>query len=371
MSDIVEKDLLESARRLLDKGKGEDGAGLREARRFLHRLLEQNPRHADALVCLADTYAREGFLDEAAELLELATAHAEDPIGVQLMLAGFFVEHGLSQRAQEVIKEIGEVPPEHAAEVAFLKGRIAFQLGELKEAAEWLERAVGEEATAEVYCSMGGVYDELGDVMKAKICYETVLGMEPDHLHAYEGLAKICLDEGEPSQALGYLEKGLEVAPGDQGLLLRLGQVHEALSNWDQAAQAYLQVLRASPRDVEAMIGMGRVCVRRKEYDSAERWLTRAQRYDADHPDIYFALGLLFFERGRLEKAAKAFGQCLKLDYEWPEPRFYLGLIREKQGRKLEAILSLRKFLSMSPDGEFATEGKEHLYRLTAERRDG
>lgn len=371
MSDIAEKDLLESARRLLAEGEGAGGGYLAQARRSLHRLLAGNPRNAEALMCLADTYAREGFLDEAAELLELATTHAEDPTDVQLMLAGFLVENGLAQRAQEVIKEIGEVPPRHAAEVAFLKGRIAFQLGELNEAAEWLEKAAGEKATAEVYCSMGGVYEELGDVMKAKICYETVLGMEPDHLHAHEGLAKIYLDEGEPSKALGYLEKGLEAAPGDQGLLLRLGQVHESLSNWDQAAQAYLQVLRASPREVEAMIGMGRVCVRRKEYDSAERWLQRAQKYDPDHPDIYFALGVLFFERDRLEKAAKAFGQCLKLDYEWPEPRFYLGLIREKQGRKLEAILSLRKFLSMSPDGEFAREGKEHLYRLAAQQRSG
>jgi tetratricopeptide (TPR) repeat protein len=82
--------------------------------------------------------------------------------------------------------------------------------------------------------------------------WTTVLRLDPSHLGAYKGLAFLSFRAGELARSLRYLQRAVELAPGDDALRAALERVRQAagarpVPGYSQPAADPLRVLEAEP----------------------------------------------------------------------------------------------------------------------------
>lgn len=85
------------------------------------------------------------------------------------------------------------------------------------------------------YPEMAGAWDlvariqsDRGEGDLAFDAWTTVLGLAPDHIGAYKGLAFLCFRAGDHARSLRYMQRAAELAPDDRALAAGLARVREA-----------------------------------------------------------------------------------------------------------------------------------------------
>ena len=64
------------------------------------------------------------------------------------------------------------------------------------------------------------------------------------------------------------------------------------------------------------------------------------------------------------EQAIKEFKEAARIAPDWAEPYYNLGLVQEKAGKLKEAIISLNKYVQLSPDAPDIAKVREFIYKL-------
>lgn len=117
---------------------------------------------------------------------------------------------------------------------------------------------VAEQGVAR-YPEMAGAYDliarirsDRGEGDLAFDAWTSVLRLDPDHLGAHKGLSFLCFRSGDHTRSLRYLERAVELAPGDAPLRTALARVREAtgakvVPGFIEPAPNPLRALEAEP----------------------------------------------------------------------------------------------------------------------------
>ncbi len=108
---------------------------------------------------------------------------------------------------------------------------------------------VGMRSTA--YGSLGFVYRQMGQPMKAKGCFETALQLAPERTRAMIGLGLVAQDAGDMAQAVRWYSRAVAVQPGDVAYLL-WAQALQHEGNPAEANAIYERLARSSPNLPEA-----------------------------------------------------------------------------------------------------------------------
>jgi len=64
------------------------------------------------------------------------------------------------------------------------------------------------------------------------------------------------------------------------------------------------------------------------------------------------------------EQAIKEFQEAVRIAPDWAAPYYNLGLVQEKAGKLKEAVISLDRYLQLSPNAPDNTEVREFIYKL-------
>ncbi|WP_024513789.1 tetratricopeptide repeat protein [Bradyrhizobium sp. Tv2a-2] len=130
-----------------------------------------------------------------------------------------FVEHartldqaGLRAPAREAWAAILKVIPEHQ-EAASRLGRLAFEDGDLADAASYLERATAAEAPASTWFDLGVVRQDMRNYAAAETAYRKVLDIKPDHAEAALNLGIVLQESGDPDAAMGAYATAYRLRP--------------------------------------------------------------------------------------------------------------------------------------------------------------
>src|SRR5713101_3165460 len=110
---------------------------------------------------------------------------------------------------------------------------------------------VGLRATA--YGNLGSAYRQMGELMKAKQCYQISLQLAPDRPMAMAmiGLGLIAQKDGDLAEAVRQYSRAMAVQPTDVGYLL-LAQALQREGRSDEAKATFERVARFSPNLAEA-----------------------------------------------------------------------------------------------------------------------
>lgn len=264
-----------------------------EAEAELTRALEAPSVRTAALVALGHLALEAGRDAQAISWLEAALAAEPRATRLHYPLAQAYRRLGNEAAAERHLGlrgEIGVAPGDPLTRqleelasgeaIALLRGRLAYQAGDLAGALGWFERA-RERAPTSAAAGIGRAAALAGlerrDEAAAEL--EAVLAREPDQATARFNLATLALSRGDLTAAESHFLRYVEQRPEDREALLALGDVLVRRGAWDRALEVFDRANQAAPgAGPEALLGRARVLLASGRRSEARASLREAEK---------------------------------------------------------------------------------------------
>jgi protein O-mannosyl-transferase len=210
----------------------------------------------------------------------------------------------------------------------------------------------------------------------------------PTACHALLFLGAELVNQGRGAEAIPYLQRVLNVLPGDSYALGALGRANASVGNYPQAefffqqalkarpdlVDAYIQLgemlakqqkpldaidcykkgLQSAPRSIKLLVSLGSLLIQSHKQAEAVAYLRQAVELDSRSYESYYYLGKAFLGLGNNEKAIKSLRKAAELKDNFPEVYNDLGVAYGRSGNPTEALASFKKALELNPGHEAA-----------------
>ena len=256
------------------------------------RVLEKQPRHAEALYLLGSLYAQQGRCAEALPLLDRALA-----------VRPHFTE-ALNNRAV-ALKELGRLPEALAAYDAVLALRPGY---------------------AEAHNNRGITLQALGRWEEAAESYRQAHAANPSYIEPLNNLGIVLKDKNLLAESEAAFRQALAVNPTATDPLNNLGLTLMAQARFEEAIACHDAALALRPDFPQALNSRGASLVALGRFGEARDGYTRALLLKPDYPDVRCNIALSYLSENRLEEALAAFDDVLRQDPELLSARWNRSL---------------------------------------------
>ncbi|MCL2012107.1 MAG: tetratricopeptide repeat protein [Cystobacterineae bacterium] len=187
--------------------------------------------------------------------------------------------------------------------------------GEIVPAAQLYEQVLDRNPSlVGVYLGLTRIALFNGQMEAAKIHAQAAARMGPNNGLAWTLLGIIEEAEGNPKEALQYLEKGVELAPSVFLCQYNYGRVLVTAGGVSMGIAALIEATKLEPRNRDAFLMLGNAYKEAKQYEKAIRSFEAARDIDPKNVETWATLIDLLFE-GKEFKAAQgladaALGNC-------------------------------------------------------------
>lgn len=297
--------------------------------------------------------SKAGKHKEAVQQLKKATELAPESADcwnryyVVLELAGNLKE------AEKALLKAVELEPKNAVYLANL-GVFLARNDERKRAIPFLERAVKVDTkSTEGWFTLGVIYAENRDI-RAKMCLEKDLALEPNDSKAHSTLAYIlhCIKKYEESEAhyrkaIELRRQNMEAWDGLITLLVARNRGKEALALLDDLAIV-------KPNTSKDALDMSALFLKRTRFDDARRCLQLAQKKSRTMSVVdEVQMGQIFRLMGKLDESEQCLRRALRQNPTSGFAMTELGLtLSQQKGKNAEAIKCLRIATHLKPENE-------------------
>jgi tetratricopeptide (TPR) repeat protein/DNA-binding beta-propeller fold protein YncE len=298
-----------SARVLLGLGRN------KEALQRYGRLLELQPRDADALLASAEIHLALGELDPART--------------IALSLVGSPAQEG---RGQYILGRIAlkQEKPEDAV-IAFAR---ATRL-DARQGAAWAGLAEG--------------YLALKDEHKAREALASAAALPDAPAAVFRQLAELEVRAGRHAAALPRLEKAVALQPNDPELRLVLARTYAHVERWHDAANAAREAQRLMPKSVDALVLGAEAAYRQGKNGEAIETLKRAVALDPESYEVNFKLGRSYADNNLYSDAQSHLERAARLNDRSDAPHLVLAQMYANQRSYDAAINSLTLAVALNP----------------------
>ncbi|MCU0236637.1 MAG: sulfatase-like hydrolase/transferase [Acidobacteria bacterium] len=202
---------------------------------------------------------------------------------------------------------------------------------------------------------------QAGDAPGAEKGLREVIAASPGFILAYNHLATMFKEAGQPARAVAILEQGLQRNPGDIRLLSRLGIILADSGEWRRAVPILESCVRQEDFDPENFNFLGIAHYQGGDMAKALQNYARALELDHNYASVHNNIGSVHLrlflgnnDRQAFALAERHFKQALEID-----PRLFaacngLAAAYKKVGRNPEAIRYWRQALAIKPDYDLA-----------------
>jgi tetratricopeptide (TPR) repeat protein len=288
---------------------------LAEAEALYGRILDFEPRHADALHLLGVIAHQTGRTEIAIGLMRRAVAAQPkmwlylSNLGATLRDAGQLAE--AESRLREALRLKRDFPHAHN--------------------------------------SLGNVLRDRDRLDEAEACYRAALRLDPGYTEAHFNLGCALLGLGLFDEAEACYRKALRLAPTLAEAYHGLGAVLQSLGRFGEAETAYRGVIHLKPDSPEAHCNLGNVLVNLGRMDEAEGFYRVALRLRPDYADAYNGLGTVFGKLGRWAEAEACYRDAIGQSPDFFGAYSNLGDVLRNLGRFHEAERCCREALRLEP----------------------
>lgn len=244
------------------------------------------PEYAPAQLLAAEFFLQRNQAEPALETLERATSIApeEQEAWAQRLQLLFSM-----QKYGQII-ELADSASEYAGGNAFVRffTGLSFMLSDRNaEAEEWLEKAAElpgrRNFRSVVYSSLADVKYNLDKWTEAVDAYEMALRLDPDNHGAMNNYAYyLSLREERLDYAEQLAEKAISLEPGNAAYLDTVGWIHHIKGNHDEALQYILKSVETGDASAEVFEHLGDVYNALGDFDNAGVWWRKAFEADPD-----------------------------------------------------------------------------------------
>lgn len=169
-----------------------------------------------------------------------------------------------------------------------------------------LERALAlDDRLAAAYTSMGAVRSKNADFSGAESAFQRAIEIDPNSSTAFHWYGDVLLlNKSQPEAALPLLRRALELDPLSPAVIATLGQILEALGQFDDALKHYRKIVEFEPASPTGYLLIGHFeRFVNGRLDEAVRWYHDSVARDQGNAAARASLGLCYLDLGDAGKA--------------------------------------------------------------------
>ena len=148
------------------------------------------------------------------------------------------------------------------------------------------------------------------------------------------------------TEAVGFLQEALRLAPQNAQALRALAGVHMALNTFDVAAAAYSKAIEINPADAGGYFNLGIALEAMQDFGAAVNAYDHALHVQKDHWKAAFNRGLVYQKVGDHAAAVASYDQTLKINPEEGDACLNKGISLHQLERYGEALTCYQKVLN-------------------------
>jgi len=243
-----------------------------KARGALGTLVRKQSDNYLARHYLAVSLLKLGRIEEGiTELETVASKHPED-LDAIYTLASAYIRNKQLEKARPLVE--GAITRRENAEGHLITGTYYMATQDYRRALVELRRAQQlNPALPELGASLGGAYavTGTGSLETATQMFEAHLQKNPSDFNTLAFLGWLYLESGRMADAEKFLNRALQIRPGDLDVMLHLARIARAKENYDEAAKLLEQVVAAKPDHKQAHVLLALTYFRLKRMDDGNR----------------------------------------------------------------------------------------------------
>jgi tetratricopeptide (TPR) repeat protein len=361
----------------LAKWYGDDLGHPEYAQPYYAQIIQLDPLNVGATRQLASLYKKAGNWQQMGTTLTRALDVATNDIDRKEILTdlGEVLDAHMQQTEQAVtyFQRALEVDGQFLPAIENLE-RIYGARGQNRELVDVLQRKVvalkDNEQTAATKLRIGQLYENnLGDPAKAAQVYREVVDLEPGHLHALRGLARVYQVLERWADLVGVLEKQLEVVTTEReriDVLMHLATLHEEhFLKADLAAARLEQVLEIDPSNEDAYFRLER------SYRRLRQWADLIATYERHigatldrktKVELFGAIAQVYADEIEdADRAIDAYKNIVALDDQNVPALEALAKLYDRTGDAAQAIDAMTRVAELTSDTKQRVEA---FYRI-------
>jgi tetratricopeptide (TPR) repeat protein len=294
-------------------------------------VADANPEDAKTFLQIADIYRRTGKFDLALENLKKAEGLVPDSFEVPYNVAAVYQAQGrfddavqtLQQLLQKTEKPDGKYTQgERSNRAVFLErlGMVYRDMNKNDQAIETFRKMLplGDDDTVRGYQQIIDTYRDAKQWPQATATAREAVEKVPNNNELKMVLASQLADSGEGDKAIKQVESLLKGTAEDRATYIALAQMHSRLKNWPQAEAAVAKALALSTKPEEKLYAnfvRGSIYERQKKYEQAEEAFQQVLATEPRNAMTLNYLGYMLADRGvRLDEAVGYIKTAVELD---------------------------------------------------------
>jgi tetratricopeptide (TPR) repeat protein/sugar lactone lactonase YvrE len=279
------------------------------------KVLELQPRDADALLASAELQLGLGEMDQART--------------IALSLVGSPAQESRGQ---------------------YILGRIALKQEKPEEAVIAFARATKLDAkNGAAWNGLAEAYLALKDEKKAREALLAAAALPDAPATVFRQLADLEVKAGQPAAAIAPLERAVALVPGDADLRLVQAKTYGQLERWQDASNAAREAQRLAPKSIDAMLLGADAAYRQGKNGEAIENLKRALSLEPDSYDVHLKLARSFADNNLPVDAQQHLERAAQLNQKSDAPYVMLAQLQLNQRSYDAAIATLNKAVKINP----------------------
>lgn len=129
--------------------------------------------------------------------------------------------------------------------------------------------------TSDTLLALGNIHYQLKEYEPAGTAYGRAAGLAPEDASLQAALARTCLKLEDVKGFEGYLGRALQLDPANWDALKLLADANRTAGHWEDAAQAYGQLVRQQPENIEVLLALAKSFYELGDRNTAAECLNR------------------------------------------------------------------------------------------------
>lgn len=336
---------------------------LNAAKAALEKVIRRNEKFAPAYFKLGQALASENRFEDALQKYKDGAHHQAYSAEVLYELGTIFAQKGNPDGAIDLYRRAIAIAPDYVPAHLDL-GDIYYINNQHDLAIEHYKRAFDADSTIRDYFFQRLAPYHAGqmEIGQAKSLLNRALALAPADPRGYYYYAQVEVDAGNPTAAIQYYEKTVELIEADKTHLttelpagsildayLSLGNLYYQRGDHQKAATVYRRTIELAPERERHFFNQGKTAYDAEQFEHAIEPLDKYLLIYPHDIEATYILGRSHEAGGDLDNALRRYAQAIQLDLHYQDVLMRSAHILRKQKNPQSALDMLEQLIAIDP----------------------